>query len=175
MNEIHNRSWPVAFKLSTYKFLLNTPATQVLGSLTSFYPRTLIMDSRYSTFTLSPINSNPLAIRLTVSNPPINLVNSTFLFDLHKFLKSLSKDAGVPKVVVISSDNKDFWIHHLDLHLISMEYPLKNEDEKEALPLFGANLQLLGELPTIFIAEVNGRAVAGGNELACNMDMRFVS
>lgn len=175
MNEILNRSWPVAFKLSTYKSLLNTPGTQVLGNLTSFYPRTLNMDSRYSTFTLSPINSNPLATRLTVSNPPINLVNSNFLFELYRFLTSLSKDAGAPKVVVISSDNKDFWIHHLDLHLISMEYPLKNEEEKEALPLFGANLQLLGELPTIFIAEVNGRAVAGGNELACNMDMRFVS
>jgi enoyl-CoA hydratase/carnithine racemase len=134
------------------------------------------MDSRYSTFTLFPINSNPLAVRLTVSNPPLNLVNNTFLFDLHRFLTSLSKDNGAPKVVVFSSDNKDFWIHHLDLHLISMEYPLKNEEKKgEALPLFGANLQLLGEIPTIFIAEVNGRAVAGGNEFACNMDMRFVS
>ncbi|KAG0650841.1 hypothetical protein D0Z07_2283 [Hyphodiscus hymeniophilus] len=132
------------------------------------------MAEQYKSFRLSPINETSSAIRLTVSNPPINLVSVTFLQELYTFLTTLSSTADPPKVVVVSSDNPDFWIGHLDLHIASKDHPLpEGVNGGHALHHLGASTQLLGELSTIFIAEVNGLAVAGGNEFALNMDMRF--
>ena len=126
------------------------------------------------TFTLSPINSDQSAIRLTVTNDPLNILGISLLNHLYTFLTEISSSSEPPKVVVFSSDNPDFWISHLDLHIASKKHPLpEGQNVGQALHQFGAIIQLFGALSTIFIAEVNGRAVAGGNEFAVNMDMRF--
>lgn len=134
------------------------------------------MEAEYTTFSLAAIPGTQLsdALRLTVSSPPLNILGVSLLNDLYKFLTSLSSSPAPPKVVVVSSSNPDFWIGHLDLHIASQQYPHPNPHEAgEALHHLGAVTHLLGKLQTIFIAEVDGRAVAGGNEMALNMDMRF--
>ncbi|KAK5692033.1 hypothetical protein LTR97_011206 [Elasticomyces elasticus] len=103
----------------------------------------------YSTFSIAPIGDSEHAARLTVSQPPLNLVNAKFLTDMHDYLKSLQKRPDTArKVLVVSSADKHVCISHLDLHIST-------------------------SLPTVFIAEVNGLAVGGGVGSAVNMDMRF--
>ncbi|EMC98012.1 hypothetical protein BAUCODRAFT_146605 [Baudoinia panamericana UAMH 10762] len=131
--------------------------------------------STYQTFALSPVRDSKHAVRLTVFNPPINLLNGALLTDLHAYLEVLrTQPEEAPKVVVISSNDPDFWIGHLDLHIVSVQYPLARPEEAgHFLHLLGGILNLFLTLPTVFIAEVNGAAVGGGNEFAVNMDMRF--
>ncbi|KAK5742349.1 hypothetical protein LTR17_003361 [Elasticomyces elasticus] len=115
--------------------------------------------SKYSTFSIAPVDDSEHAARLTVSQPPLNLVNAKFLTELHDYLESLQKSPDTaPKVLVVSSADKDFWISHLDLHIVSAKCPLENEDSMHLLHLLG---------------EVNGLATGGGVEFAVNMDMRF--
>lgn len=134
----------------------------------------------YKTLTISPIRSSAYAMRVTISNPPINTVDSTFLGDFHTFLGTLqnrasTEDQTAPKVVVFSSSDDEIWLSHLDLHLISANYPAPPDvDSQATLHRLGETLQLLQSLPTIFIAEIDGLAVGGGNEFAVSMDMRFV-
>jgi len=132
------------------------------------------MDKAYTTFTLSPLPNTTHAHRLTITNPPINLITYTFLFEFHAFLTALQASSNPPKVLIISSTNPNFWLSHLDLHIASHASPLpSHQDAGTAIHNLTSIFSLPGTLPTIFIAEINGRAVAGGNEFACNMDMRF--
>lgn len=132
--------------------------------------------SQNRSFHLGPVLNSQHAVRLTISNPPINLTNSILLTELHGYLSYFESNLDkVPKVIVISSDHADIWVSHLDLHIVSAQYPLP-PGEGEAghfLHLLGEILRLFRTLPILFIAEVNGLAVGGGNEIAVNMDMRF--
>jgi len=64
---------------------------------------------KYESFSLVPIDHSPYALRLIVRNPPINLINTTFLTELHTYLTALqSTTVGVaPKVLVISSADSE--------------------------------------------------------------------
>jgi enoyl-CoA hydratase/carnithine racemase len=104
----------------------------------------------------------------------LNILNFALLHDFYTFLTEISSSSEPPKVAVVSSDNPDFWIGHLDLHIASKKHPLsKGQNAGQALHNLGSITHLLGEVSTMFIAEVKGRAVAGGSEFALNMDMRF--
>ncbi|KAK5736446.1 hypothetical protein LTR17_007442 [Elasticomyces elasticus] len=75
--------------------------------------------SSYSTFSIAPIGGSEHAARLTVFQPPLNLVNAHFLTEMHDYLESLQKSPDTaPKVLVVSSADKDVWISHLDLHIV---------------------------------------------------------
>ncbi len=124
--------------------------------------------STYSTFSIAPIGDSKHAARLTVSQPPLNLVNGTFLTELHNYLESLQRSPGTaPKVLVVSSGVPGIWISHLDLHIVSAQYPLENKaDAAHYLHLLGSVLHLFTVLPTVFIVEVNGLAVGGGMDVS---------
>ncbi|KAK3628124.1 hypothetical protein LTR56_014253 [Elasticomyces elasticus] len=128
----------------------------------------------YSTFSIAPIGDSEHAAHLTVSQPPLDLVNAKFLTEMHDYLESLQKRPNTaPKVLVVSSADKHVCISHLDLHIVSAQYALENEDSMSLLHVLGGILHQFTSLPTIFIAGVNGLAVGGGVESAVNMDMKF--
>ncbi|KAJ9626290.1 hypothetical protein H2203_003922 [Taxawa tesnikishii (nom. ined.)] len=78
-------------------------------------------------------------------------------------------------VVVLASANQDFWINHLDLRVVSSRHPLPSPSpEPSALRLLGAIINALDTLPIIFISEIDGRAIGGGNELAVHTDLRYL-
>ncbi|MCJ1377530.1 hypothetical protein MMC17_000625 [Xylographa soralifera] len=125
--------------------------------------------TQYSTIKTSLINNNPFIIRATFSNPPINLVDQALIADLSSFVASLNS-TNAPKVVVFSSANPTYFLDHIDLHLISADGP---PDAAEIYAPWTPTLNLLTQLPTIFISEINGHAFSGGNEFILHTDMRF--
>lgn len=116
------------------------------------------------------INSDCSAVRVAISNPPINLWNANTVVELNTLLKSLN-DQNSTKVVVISSDIPEFYITNLDANIFTPKF--EGLDVTDILTMYFDNLALLSSIPTIFIAEINGRAWGAGNEHLLHMDMRF--
>ncbi|KAL7943580.1 ClpP/crotonase-like domain-containing protein [Trichoderma barbatum] len=133
-------------------FAVSTPTTQ----------------SSHSNLIESCINDDCSAIRLTISNPPINLWTTDLIIEFNTYLLSLRNNTST-KVVVISSDTPGFYMAHLDSHVFTDA----TVNATQIYGLFNQNLDLLAFSPVIFIAEVNGRAWGGGNEVLLHMDMRF--
>ena len=82
----------------------------------------------------------------------------------------------LPQVVIFSSANPDFFLSHVNFHLISANQPVPRTVNSSALFTTQVeNTRLLNSLPTIFIAEVSSEAFGAGNEYLVQMDMRFAS
>ncbi|KAI4176278.1 MAG: hypothetical protein LQ343_001016 [Gyalolechia ehrenbergii] len=110
--------------------------------------------------------------RVTINNPPINLLTTELISDLYEFL--LWTQPGpfktTPKVVIFSSAIPDFFITHFDLGNLATSTP-EGQSALNQLVQCGRLLQSITS--TAFIAEVNGRTFGGGQELNAQMDMRF--
>lgn len=130
----------------------------------------------FKTLIINPLNPSSSAIRITISAPPYNILTHALLTDFHTYLlhlRSLPEDS-VPKIAILSSSLEGVFISHLDLHTISAQYPPSDPSEAgETLHALTGVLGLLNELPTIFVAEINGLCCGGGNEIAVNCDLRF--
>ncbi|KAI4199473.1 MAG: hypothetical protein LQ350_004614 [Teloschistes chrysophthalmus] len=128
------------------------------------------------TFTLTPN-----VTRVTINNPPINLLTAELISDLYDFMLSTvpspSTPKTTPKVVIFSSANPDFFISHFDLKNLlppPTTPPLVTNGATTPLTQLVAIGRLLqNTTSTAFIAEINGRTFGGGQELASQMDMRF--
>jgi enoyl-CoA hydratase/carnithine racemase len=134
----------------------------------------------YRTLSITRGN-NGATLRVNVQNGPINLYDAKLGTDMTTLLNSL-KPSNIPsntsypppKVVTFSSDNPDFWMGHYDLELLIPGKTNLSMDETNALFASGiATTRLLSTLPTIFIAEINGRATGSGNEFLLQCDMAF--
>lgn len=138
--------------------------------------------SNYNTLSFQTSNN---ITRILVNNPPINLCDYRLINDLYNYLMSLNNtftnsfnDNSAPKVVIFSSANPDFFIGHADIHQFSINNPLPPNLHQNATLInlkYFSVARLLASLPTVFIAEISGRAIGTGQELAVQMDMRFAS
>ena len=111
--------------------------------------------------------------RVTLDNPPINLVDPVMIVELHHLLTEIEQDKQVA-VVVFESANPDFFIAHIDV--AGDPAPL------EALPPaptpfhHWANVLIrVSKSPAVTISAIRGRARAAGSELALATDIRFAS
>jgi enoyl-CoA hydratase/carnithine racemase len=119
-------------------------------------------------------------LRVGINNPPLNLYDYKLNQDMIDFLLALEKVGTsnhpfpVPKVVIFYSELPDFFVWWLDVNGF---VPGRSKfSEEENATLFDNSvkaMRLLRELPTIFIAEVNGRASGSGNEMVVQCDMSF--
>ncbi|KAK5679776.1 hypothetical protein LTS10_007724 [Elasticomyces elasticus] len=119
----------------------------------------------------SCINKDCSALRLTASNPPVNLWDANVISEFGDFLESLDGQ-NKTKVVVLASDVPAFYIAQIDLNIITPG-ALPGVNATEVLEQYYANLNKLSTIPVIFIGEVNGRAWGAGDEHLMRMDMRF--
>ncbi|KAL8816046.1 MAG: hypothetical protein Q9223_004891 [Gallowayella weberi] len=123
--------------------------------------------------------------RVLVNNPPINLLTTSLISDLYDFLlwTQPGTDKTTPKVVIFSSAIPGFFIAHFDLkNLLSSSNspstttpanPSPSNELSPLLKLVHCGRLLQNTTSTAFIAEINGRAFGGGQELSSQMDMRF--
>ena len=132
---------------------------------------TLAATSRY--LHQSCINKDCSALRVTVSNPPVNLWDVNLIYQFNDFLTSLNDAANDTKVVVISSDVSGYFVSQIDLNILAPNSLPPSVNTTDVLNKYYANLDLLLSTPVIFIGEVDGRAWGAGDEHLMRMDMRF--
>ena len=110
--------------------------------------------------------------RVTVDNPPINLMSRDLYVELLKLSAELEADPELA-VVVLKSANPDFFIAHFDVALI-LEFPTDGEARREEeLNPFHLMCERFRTMDKIVIAQIEGRVGGGGSELAASFDMRF--
>jgi enoyl-CoA hydratase/carnithine racemase len=110
----------------------------------------------------------------TVANPPINVMTLALFGSLARFAGEAAADPEV-RVLVLRSDDPDFWIAHFDVAAI-LAFPIdaaETRAEKVDDNPFHAMCERFRTMPKATIAEIGGRVGGGGNELAMSCDMRF--
>uniref|UniRef100_UPI002616D7E1 enoyl-CoA hydratase/isomerase family protein n=1 Tax=Asticcacaulis sp. TaxID=1872648 RepID=UPI002616D7E1 len=114
-------------------------------------------------------------LRVTLNNPPINLMNGLMVGELMQVGGMLMQRRDL-KLVLVDSADPDFWIAHFDV--TELEASLQNPQTQSKFPDINA-VQSLGliwqNVPQITIGKVNGRARGAGLEFLLALDMRFAT
>ncbi len=114
-------------------------------------------------------------LRVTLNNPPINLMNSLMVGELMQVGGMLMQRRDL-KLVLVDSADPDFWIAHFDV--TELEASLQNPQTQSKFPDINA-VQSLGliwqNVPQITIGKVNGRARGAGLEFLLALDMCFAT
>ncbi|KAI1339728.1 ClpP/crotonase-like domain-containing protein [Xylariaceae sp. FL0016] len=127
--------------------------------------------SAHGTLTFS--HPSPNVTRVTIENGPVNFVDRRFADDLLDFLEPLQNVTdSTPKVVIFDSANPNFFLGHIDMTTLAT--PITKEKRQLGADYIKFTQLLQNITSTIFIAEIDGRAFGAGNEIAAQMDMRFV-
>lgn len=127
----------------------------------------------FSTFSLQ---QDGALLRVTLNNPPINLMSGKMVEELFQLTGRLHQDPGV-KVVLFDSADPDFFIAHFDLEdmVASASDPSKASKYPDINVLQSLTLSWKA-LPQIKIAKITGRCRGGGLEFVLGaMDMRFAT
>ncbi|MFJ5637257.1 enoyl-CoA hydratase/isomerase family protein [Streptomyces goshikiensis] len=114
--------------------------------------------------------------RVTLDNPPVNVLNVALMSDLRHLLTALGEDDSV-RVIVFDSACPEFFIAHVDMTLV--DTPDAFDRLADGLP-DGVNVfQALGEQlrhqPQVTIVKLAGAARGGGAEFVAAADMAFAA
>ncbi|MFF1343795.1 enoyl-CoA hydratase/isomerase family protein [Streptomyces sp. NPDC058290] len=114
--------------------------------------------------------------RVTLDNPPVNVLNVALMADLRHLLTALRDDDSV-RVIVFDSASPEFFIAHVDMTLVDTPDAF---DKLAAVLPDGVNVfQALGELlrhqPQVTIVKLAGMARGGGAEFVTAADMAFAA
>jgi enoyl-CoA hydratase/carnithine racemase len=116
---------------------------------------------------------SPAYWRVTIDNPPINVMGPVMVQQFQEVIGALEADEDV-KVVVFDSAADDYFLNHSD-------FTAKLEDLTElppgpsGLPPWPDFLVRLTRAPFVSIALIRGRANGNGSEIALACDMSFAS
>ncbi len=112
---------------------------------------------------------NGIAV-IHVDNPPMNVLCSELLMELHEALAPLEEDDEL-KAVIVTGKGRAF-VAGADIKEMS---EMSFDDAWNFVELGQGTLNRLEELPVPVIAAVNGFALGGGTELALACDIRIAS
>jgi enoyl-CoA hydratase/carnithine racemase len=109
----------------------------------------------------------------TIDNPPINLMTMELSAELYRLAGEFAADPEV-KVIVFDSANKDFFIAHYDVEVLSF---MAGQDLPAPIELHELNrtCELFRGMPKVSIAKIEGRTRGGGSEFVQGLDMRFAA
>ncbi|MGA6153739.1 enoyl-CoA hydratase/isomerase family protein [Stenotrophomonas sp. NPDC087984] len=113
--------------------------------------------------------------RITLDNPPVNVLSGTLIRELHDALGTLRDDRSVC-VIVFSSANPELFIAHVDIHILNeMDELQEIADRNPNANLFQGVGELLRHQPQVTIVKLAGKARAGGAEFIAAADMTFAA
>jgi enoyl-CoA hydratase/carnithine racemase len=108
--------------------------------------------------------------RVTIDNPPINLLDPDLVAGLSELIDRLEADDHV-KVVVFDSADPDYFISHVDLLRVGEEAATG----RTGLPAWPDVTTRLERASFVTVGSVRGRARGVGSEFLLALDVRFAS
>ena len=111
--------------------------------------------------------------RVTIDNPPINVMGPEMVRQFQEFINALEADEHV-RVVVFDSAVDDYFLNHSDF-MASLEDLTSMPAGPTGLPPWPDFLVRLTRAPVASIALIRGRATGNGSELTLACDMSFAS
>ncbi|MFK8907415.1 enoyl-CoA hydratase/isomerase family protein [Streptomyces sp. YS-3] len=114
--------------------------------------------------------------RVTLDNPPVNVLNVALMTDLRHLLTALRDDDSV-RVIVFDSADPEFFIAHVDMSLIDAPDAFDElaADLPDGVNVFQALGELLRHQPQVTIVKLAGMARGGGAEFVSAVDMAFAA
>jgi enoyl-CoA hydratase/carnithine racemase len=116
---------------------------------------------------------SPAYWRVTIDNPPINVMGPEMVRQFQEVISSLETDEHV-KVVVFDSAVDDYFLNHSDFEA-KLEDLTSMPAGPTGLPPWPDFLVRLTRAPVASIALIRGRATGNGSELTLACDMSFAS
>jgi enoyl-CoA hydratase/carnithine racemase len=111
--------------------------------------------------------------RVTIDNPPINVMGPEMVKEFQKVIDALERDEDV-RVVVFDSAVENYFLNHSDF-LAKLEDLTSLPAGPTGLPPWPDFLVRLTRLPVVSIALIRGRATGNGSEITLACDMSFAS
>ncbi|GHH42590.1 enoyl-CoA hydratase/isomerase family protein [Lentzea cavernae] len=115
-------------------------------------------------------------LTVVLDNPPVNVLGATTMREVRDLLTGVRDDPGV-KVIVFESANPEFFLAHVDMHILDQR-ELLEELAASAPPgvnVFQATGELLRHQPQITIVKLAGKARGGGAEFVAAADLVFAA
>ena len=116
---------------------------------------------------------SPAYWRVTIDNPPINVMGPEMVSQFQEVISSLEADEHV-RVVVFDSAVDDYFLNHSDFEA-KLEDLTSMPAGPTGLPPWPDFLVRLTRAPVASIALIRGRATGNGSELTLACDMSFAS
>jgi enoyl-CoA hydratase/carnithine racemase len=116
---------------------------------------------------------SPAYWRVTIDNPPINVMGPVMVQQFQEVIDALEADEHV-KVVVFESAVGDYFLNHSDF-TASLEDLTSLPEGPTGLPPWPDFLVRLTRAPFVSIALIRGRATGNGSEITLACDMSFAS
>lgn len=112
--------------------------------------------------------------RVTVDNPPVNVLDVAVMTELRHLLTALADDSAV-KVIVFDSADPDFFLAHVDMTATPEALAGLMADLPEGVNVFQAVGEQLRHQPQVTIVKLAGKARGGGAEFVVAADMAFAA
>lgn len=127
------------------------------------------MQQSYSTLHLTVMDG---VAEILLDNPPVNVISAQLMKDLGSVLGNL-RDESSTKVIVFSSANPDFFLAHVDMHILDDEDLLAEiaGTTPEGVNVFQSVGELLRNQPQPVIVKLAGTARGGGAEFVAAADI----
>jgi enoyl-CoA hydratase/carnithine racemase len=119
------------------------------------------------------VRRSPAYWRVTIDNPPINVMGPEMVGQFHELINALEADEQV-RVVVFDSAVDSYFLNHSDF-LAKLEDLTSMPAGPTGLPQWPDFLVRLTRVPVVSIALIRGRATGNGSEITLACDMSFAS
>jgi enoyl-CoA hydratase/carnithine racemase len=116
---------------------------------------------------------SPAYWRVTIDNPPINVMGPEMVVQFQDVINALEADEDV-RVVVFDSAVDDYFLNHSDF-MAKLEDLTSMPAGPTGLPPWPDFLARLTRAPVVSIALIRGRATGNGSEITLACDMSFAS
>lgn len=130
----------------------------------------------YDHYTTVRVDREAGVIRVSLDNPPVNVLSIALMTDLRDLLTALRDDDSV-RVIVFDSADPEFFIAHVDMTLGEQMGALQElaTSAREGVNVFQAVGELLRHQPQVTIVKLAGIARGGGAEFVAAADMVFAA